>query len=160
MKGFGRYMSVSEWEDRTHGLHLRGIRSVWALAGLVCGLGVYAPTAHGQRWQLDLNAARVAADTTADVASASMAPAVEWRSRTAYGLLGGALTGFEGSTWAAQARAELSLLAEPFGLLHPVRVELVGIGQGSYHSSEFRTAMSRAEGRMHVAGERLGGWVA
>jgi hypothetical protein len=130
------------------------------MAGLVCGLGLAtsAAPAHGQRWQVDASATSVAADTAAAVGSASLAPAVEWRGRRLYGLVSGAVTGFEGPTWAAQARADLSAFAEPFGMLHPVRFEIVGGGQGTYHSSAFRTMTGRGEARLHVAGQRFGAW--
>jgi len=141
--------------------HTHRRRLSWTLAGLVCSLGLPAAAApaHGQRWQVDASATSVVADTAAAVGAASLAPAFEWRGRRLYGLLSGAVTGFEGSTWAAQVRADGSVFAEPFGVLYPARVEIVGTGQGTYHSSAFRTTTARGEARLHVAGRRLGAWV-
>jgi hypothetical protein len=86
-------------------------------------------------------------------------PGLEWQGRRSYGLVSAALTGFEGSAWVVQGRGEVSLVAEPFGLLSPLRAELVAGAYGTYHSSEFRTALSRADARLQVAGSRLGAWV-
>lgn len=132
-----------------------------AVAGLVCGLvlsGTAVPL-HGQHWQVDATAAGVGADTAALVGSASVTPALEWRARTLFGRLSAGLTGFEGSQWAAQGRADLSVVGEPFGVLHPVRFEAVGFGQATYHSSDFRTVTSRVETRVHISSSRIGGWV-
>lgn len=141
---------------RRYGLRIGSLRT---LAGVVCGLVLVARPAHGQRWQVDLSGARVSVDTSGGFGAASLAPGFEWRGRRIYGLLRGGLTGFEGAEWAAQGRGDLSVLAEPWGVLHPLRLEVVGTGQGSYHSSDFRTATGRVDGRIHFAGRAGGAWL-
>jgi hypothetical protein len=141
--------------------HTHRRRLPWTLGRLVCGLGLAASPAPaaGQHWQLDANATRIAVDTAAAVGSASLAPTIEWRNRRLYGLVSGSVTGFDGSTWATHGRSELAVFVEPFGMLHPLRFEAVGAGQGTYHSTAFRTATGRGEIRLHLAGRGLGAWI-
>jgi hypothetical protein len=100
----------------------------------------------------------VAYDTTSSLGSASVAPFVEWVTGSTYGLLGGNLTAFEGGQWASQARGDLSLLVRPAGPAGRVFGEVLGSAAGSLHSTGYRTAATRGELRLHLAGRTAGLW--
>jgi len=133
-----------------------GGRLVAAVALFIC----IGPAAlFGQRWQVDATGSRVAFDTIATLNAFSVGPSLEWQTAALFANLGGSLAGFEDAQWATQARADLSLLFNPFGSLSRLRLETVGVATGTYHSSDFGTAAARAEVRLHLAGRRVGGWV-
>lgn len=121
--------------------------------------GVGASPAVAQRWQLDAAPTRVEFDTVSALNALSLAPYFEWQGRNFYTALSGSATAFEGSQWSGQGRADLSLLANPFHLLSPFRVELVGFAAATHHSTSFRTAATRGEVRFHASGRHVGGWV-
>lgn len=130
-----------------------------AAPGVMAWLMALAQPAEAQRVQVDASGTRVAFDTLSPLNTATLSPAVEVRQRVAYLLLSGGLTAFEGGGWATQGRADASVFATPFGLFSPVRLEALGMAAGTYHSSEFRTAATRAEGRVHASGRQLGAWL-
>lgn len=132
-------------------------QSVLATLALLALLGTPVALA-AQRWQVDATGTRIAFDTTGTLNSASLAPSVEWHSSEAFANLSGSLTGFEDSQWAVQGRGDLSLLFNPFGPRSRVRMETAGVAAGTSHSSNFRTATTRGELRIHVAGRQVGSW--
>jgi hypothetical protein len=127
-----------------------------AVAATLCA---FPETAAGQRWQVEASGMRVQFDTADALNAASIAPLVEWRAAGLYGLAFGSLASLERSGWSAQGRVDLSLLQSPFGLLSPVRFEVLGMGSGTYHSSGFRTAGTQGEARLHLSARHIGGWV-
>jgi hypothetical protein len=129
------------------------------LAGAALGLVADATPLRAQRWQIDASGTRVEFDTLAAAASGSLIPAIEVQRRSAYAFVSGGLTAFDGGEWSLQGRGDLSLLVEPFGRFAAARVELVAMAAGTHHSSDFRTAGTRGEARLHVGGRQLGGWV-
>ncbi len=128
-----------------------------ALALAVC---VLAPVrqAAAQRWQVDLAGNTVGYDTAGGVRSLSVAPLVEWQRRLAYATVSGALAGFEAGEWTSQGHADLSLLFAPARSLSVLRAEGVGSADGSVHSGGYRTAATRGEFRLHLAGRSAGWW--
>lgn len=130
---------------------------ITTLAVLLPALMVLPVDAAAQRWQLDLGGTRVKFDEAAALSSASIAPFIEWTGGIAYFSLGGSLAAFEGAQWATQGRADLSLLSPRLGS-SPVRFELLGSSAGTYHSTEFRTAATRGEARLHMSSRRAGVW--
>ncbi|MBI2401341.1 MAG: hypothetical protein HYV20_01105 [Gemmatimonadetes bacterium] len=129
------------------------------LGTAVFALAIGHAPADAQRWQVDASGTRVHFDTLSALHSASLAPLLEWQRGITYATLSSGLTGFERSQLSMQGRGDLSLLLNPFSPLSPVRLEVVGIAGGTYHSSNFRTAMTRGEGRLHVVGRHVGGWL-
>ncbi len=125
---------------------------------LVSATLLAASPATAQRWQVDLTGTQVEFDTTAAQAAASVAPLAEWSGRGAYLLLGGSLTAFEAAQWAGQGWGNFSLLSDPIAG-SPLRGELLGVASGTLHSSNFRTAATRGEIRLHVAGRQAGLWL-
>ncbi|HEX9580492.1 MAG TPA: glycogen-binding domain-containing protein [Gemmatimonadales bacterium] len=133
----------------------RTLITVLAVAG---GVLLTVRPAAAQRWQVDLSGNRVGYDSTAGIASLSVAPLVEWNRGIAYATLSGALAGFEGGGWTTQGHADLSLLFRPARSLSLLRSELVGAAGGSVHSGGYRTASTRGEFRLHLAGRSAGMW--
>jgi AMP-activated protein kinase-like protein len=128
---------------------------------VAAGLSLCTPRAGAQRWQVDLAGNGVKYDTAPNdtmLASASIAPLIEWNRRNLYATLSGALAAFEASQWTSQGHGDVSLLFAPARSLHLVRTELVGSADGSVHSSGYRTAGTRGELRLHVAGAATGVW--
>ena len=136
-----------------------------SLALLVtAGLAVGASPASAQRWQVDLAGNSVKYDTapndtTRRIASASVAPLIEWNRRSVYATLSGAFAAFEASDWTSQGHGDLSWLFVPDRSLRLVRGEVVGSADGSVHSSGYRTAGTRGELRLHVASASTGLWI-
>lgn len=124
-------------------------------AGLIIG----ASPGWAQRWQVDLAGNSVGYDTAGRIASASVAPLIEWNRRSVYATLSGALAAFEGSDWTSQGHGDVSWLFVPDGSLRLVRGEVVGSADGSVHSSGYRTAGTRGELRLHLAGASAGLWI-
>lgn len=114
--------------------------------------------AAAQRWQLDLAGNRVGYDTTGGIGSLSLAPLTEWNRGIAYATLGGALAGFEAGEWTTQGHGDVSLLFTPSRALRALRLEAVGAAAGSVHSGGYRTASTRGEFRVHLAGRSAGFW--
>ncbi|MBI4420140.1 MAG: hypothetical protein HY560_04880 [Gemmatimonadetes bacterium] len=126
-----------------------------AVAGCVlCPVGQAA----AQRWQVDLVGNRVGYDTTGGIGSLSLAPLVEWNRGVAYATWGGALAGFEAGDWTTQGHGDFSLLFTPARALSLLRSEVVGAAGGSLHSGGYRTAGTRGEFRLHLAGRSAGVW--
>ena len=130
----------------------------------MAGLPMVASRAGAQRWQVDLagnsvNYDTAPNDTTRRIASASVAPLIEWNRRSFYATLSGALAAFEASQWTSQGHGDVSWLFVPARSLPLVRGEVVGSADGSVHSSGYRTAGTRGELRLHVAGGSTGLWV-
>ncbi|GIW51353.1 MAG: hypothetical protein KatS3mg081_0708 [Gemmatimonadales bacterium] len=115
--------------------------------------------ATAQRLQLDVTGLRVSFDTLSALNSASLSPVLEWQTSRWFAFLNGSIAGFENGDWAAQGRADASLLVAPFGPLSSSRLELVGVAAGTYHSSNFRTASTRGELRYHLLGRLAGAWL-
>jgi len=115
--------------------------------------------AAAQRWQVDVAGNTVGYDTTGRITSASIAPLIEWNKRTVYATVSGAFAAFEASQWTSQGHGDLSFLFAPARSLRSVRTEVVGSLDGSVHSSGYRTAGTRGEFRVHVAGRSGGLWV-
>lgn len=121
-------------------------------------LAAVAGPAAAQRWQVDLTATRARFDTSSAAGAATLAPALEWQPGPWYAQFGAGLSGFDGGDWSSQAEGDLSLLLSPAGRRSPLRMELAGSALGTYHSTRFRTAATRAEGRLHWAGPQAGVW--
>ncbi|HXF96786.1 MAG TPA: glycogen-binding domain-containing protein, partial [Gemmatimonadales bacterium] len=126
-------------------------------AGLLVPWLFAGSAAEAQRWQVDLGATSVRYDSTASVASAIVAPTLEWSRPTLYALLSGGLAAFEGAEWTAQGRGDVSYLRRPFRG-GPVRFEFAASGGGSVHATGYRTAATRGEVRLHLAARRFGVW--
>ncbi len=133
-------------------------RLITALGVAVCVLPPVRQAA-AQRWQVDLAGNRVGYDTSGGIGSVSVAPLVEWTRGVAYATLSGALAGFEAGEWTSQGHGDLSLLFTPARSLSLLRSEVVGAADGSVHSGGYRTASTRAEVRVHLAGRSAGFWV-
>lgn len=129
-----------------------------AAAGTLAAIGAAAP-AGAQQWQVDASGTATEFDAASTLNSASVAPQLAWQSGGVYAALSGDLVGFEGAQWSTQGEGDFSLLANPFSRSGPLRMELVGLAGGTYHSSDFRTATTRAEARLHVVGRYVGGWL-
>lgn len=131
------------------------------ITALALAVGVLAPVgqASAQRWQVDLAGNSVGYDTTGGIGSLSVAPLIEWNRRIAYATLSGALAGFEAGEWTSHGHGDLSLLFTPARSLNLLRSEVVGSADGSVHSSGYRTAATRGELRLHLAGRSVGLWV-
>lgn len=134
-------------------------QSIHAALLVTAGLSVCTARARAQRWQLDLAGNSVGYDTAGRITSASVAPLIEWNQRSVYATLSGALAAFEASQWTSQGHGDVSLLFVPARSLRPVRGEVVGSADGSVHSSGYRTAGTRGEVRLHVAGSSTGLWI-
>ena len=126
---------------------------------LTASVLVSVKPAAAQRWQVDVAGNSVGYDTARRITSASIAPLVEWNKRTVYATLSGALAAFEASQWTSQGHGDLSLLFAPAPSLRFLQTEVVGSADGSVHSSGYRTAGTRAELRLHVAGRSTGAWI-
>ncbi|HMA40959.1 MAG TPA: glycogen-binding domain-containing protein [Gemmatimonadales bacterium] len=126
---------------------------------VTAGLAVCASQAGAQRWQVDLAGNSVGYDTAGRITSASVAPLIEWNQRSLYATLSGALAAFEASQWTSQGHGDVSLLFVPSRSLRLLRGEVVGSADGSVHSSGYRTAGTRGELRLHIAGGSTGLWV-
>ncbi|MEX2155484.1 MAG: glycogen-binding domain-containing protein [Gemmatimonadales bacterium] len=119
--------------------------------GMLLSVIAVSPRLAAQRWQVDLGATGVAYDTFSSVASAVVAPSVEWQRPRAYGLASGSFAAFAGAQWTAQGRGDLSLFM-------PLGFELAGSAGGSVHSTGYRTATTRGELRIHLSGRGGGVW--
>jgi Glycogen recognition site of AMP-activated protein kinase len=137
---------------------MHGRRPIVALA-IAASIAAAVGQAAAQRWQVDLAGNTVGYDTAGRIASASIAPLIEWDKATVYATLSGVLAAFEASQWTSQGHGDLSLLFAPARSLRLVRTEVVGSADGSVHSSGYRTAGTRAELRLHVAGRSAGFWI-
>lgn len=129
-----------------------------ALAILTSAL-VPGSRAAAQRWQVDAAGNSVGYDTAGHITSASIAPLIEWSQRNVYATLSGALAAFEASQWTTQGHGDVSLLFAPARSLPLLRAEVVGSADGSVHSGGYRTAGTRGELRLHVAGRDAGFWL-
>ncbi len=124
----------------------------WALLAL-------SHPARAQRLQVDAIGLKVGFDTLPAITSATLSPVLEWQTARWFVSLNGGIAGFENGEWSTQGRADVSLLVDPFGPLSPSRLELVGLVAGTHHSSNFRTASTRAEFRYHLLGRLVGAWL-
>jgi AMP-activated protein kinase-like protein len=131
-----------------------------AILSLAVAASLSVPVrASAQRWQVDLAGNTIGYDTTGRIASASIAPLVEWNQPTVYATLSGALAAFEGGQWTSQGHGDISYLFTPMPPARGVRTELVGSADGSAHSSGYRTASTRGEFRIHLTGRSIGLWI-
>lgn len=121
-------------------------------------MALHTERAAAQRLQLDATGVRIRFDTASSFNSASLSPLVEWQADTWFVSLSGGFAGFENGDWATQGRTDLSQLFDPFGPSSLSRVEAAGSLAGTYHSSNFRTASTRAEIRYHLLGRLAGFW--
>jgi len=137
---------------------MHGHRPIVALA-LAASIAASVGQAAAQRWQVDLAGNTVGYDTAGRISSASIAPLIEWNKRTIYATLSGALAAFEASQWTSQGHGDFSVLFAPARSLRLLRTEVVGSADGSVHSSGYRTAGTRGEFRLHVAGRSSGLWI-
>lgn len=128
-------------------------------AATTATLLVSAPRVAAQRWQVDVAGNTVGYDTASRIASASVSPLVEWNRRSVYATLSGALAAFEAGQWTSQGHGDVSWLLAPSRSLRSLRLEVVGSADGSVHSSGYRTAGTRGELRLHVAGRATGVWI-
>ncbi|HKI96125.1 MAG TPA: glycogen-binding domain-containing protein [Gemmatimonadales bacterium] len=134
-------------------------RAPMIAAATTAALLIVSTPALAQRWQLDVTGNRIGYDTAGGISSASFAPLVEWNRPSLYASLGGALAAFQGNQWTTQGHGELSLLFTPFRSLGAFRAEVVASADGSVHSGGYRTAGTRGELRLHVAGRNAGMWL-
>ncbi|HXI65747.1 MAG TPA: glycogen-binding domain-containing protein [Gemmatimonadales bacterium] len=137
---------------------MHGRRRIVALA-LTASVAASAGQAAAQRWQVDLAGNTVGYDTAGRITSVSIAPLIEWNKPTVYATLSGVLAAFEASQWTSQGHGDLSLLFAPARSLRLLRTEVVGSADASVHSSGYRTAGTRGEFRLHVAGGSAGLWI-
>lgn len=140
---------------RSTGRAGRALVLLWAVASWT------SPEIAGQapRWEVDLNASRIQYDSAAALNAPSLASLLEWRRPSLFARLSGSITGFEGSGWSRQGRGDLAGWLSPFGASSPFRLELAGVASASRHSSGFDARLGRSDVRLHVTGDRIGGWL-
>lgn len=114
--------------------------------------------AQAPRWEIDVSGSRMEFDSMAPLNAPSVSTLAEWQRPSLFGRLSGSMTGFQSSGWSAQGRGDLARWLSPFGLLHPVKLELAGTAGGSRHSAGFNSLIARADARLHVRGRSVGGW--
>lgn len=131
----------------------------WIPVVLLFPFAAGALSAQAPRWEVDLSASRIQYDTAATLNAPSAAGLLEWRRPSLFGRLSGSVTGFEGAGWSSQGRGDLAGWLAPAGRTSPVRLELATTGSASRHSSGFSSYLGRADGRLHVMGRGVGGWV-
>lgn len=136
-------------------MHAR--RPITALA-LAASLLAPVEQAAAQRWQVDLAGNTVGYDTAGKIASVSIAPLIEWNGRFAYATLSAVLARFGAGQWTSHGHGDVSLLFAPARSVRLLRVEVVGSADGSVHSNDYRTAATRGEFRVHLAGRSAGLW--
>ncbi len=112
-----------------------------------------------QRWQVDLAGNSVGYDTAGRIASASIAPLIEWNQRIVSATLSGAVASFESNQWTSQGHGDISFLFAPISSATSFRIEVIGSADGSAHSSGYRTAGTRGELRLHWTGQSAGLWM-
>lgn len=130
-----------------------------AFAAIPPAFALYTAPLAAQRWQVDLGGSRVEFDNSTTLSAASVAPFIEWAGGIVYASLWSSLAAFDESEWGVQGRGDISLLSPRLAPTSLLRVEFLGTLSGTYHSSEYRTAATRGEARLHVAGRRAGLWV-
>lgn len=135
------------------------VRTTMTATAIAVGLLAASTRVAAQRWQLDVAGNSVGYDTAGRVTSASFSPLLEWDQRALYATVSGALAAFEAGQWTSQGHGDLSLLFAPVRSFRLMRAELVGSADGSVHSSGYRTAGTRGELRLHVAGRSSGVWI-
>jgi hypothetical protein len=132
----------------------------WQARAAACSaLIALGQPAQAQRLQVDATALRVSFDTLSPSTSATLSPVLEWHTSRWFLSLNGGIAGFENGDWASQGRADASLMVDPFGPWSASRLELAGLVAGTYHSSNLRTASTRAEVRYHLVSRLVGGWL-
>ena len=117
-----------------------------------------ATSAGAQRWQVDLAGTSAIYPNAAAVPSVLLASVLEWDHGDGYRRLGGAVSAFEQSRWAAHVRGDLSRLYSPLGAARPWHLELTGGAAASRHANGEGTAVTRAEMRAHWNGRSWGLW--
>lgn len=129
------------------------------IASVLLLLATLAGPAEAQRWEMQAVGSQVRFDTTSALGSFSLSPFVEYQRGAVYASMTGAFTAFQGSQWATQGSGTGSFLFAPAGSSSPLRLELVGVGSGTVHSGGYRTASTRGEARLHLAGTNAGVWL-
>ena len=130
-------------------------------AAFVFPIGMLSPVngwAQAPRWEIDVSASRIEFDKMAALNAPSISTLAEWQRPSVFGRLSGSMTGFQSAGWSAQSRGDLAGWLSPFGVLHPIKLELAGTAGGSRHSAGFNSLIARADARLHVRRRSVGAW--